>query len=444
MDLARMKNILAVIAILFICNTAYSAEDTLERELVQRISTAKSKLEKTQSQISSESQTLARKLNAKQDELVKLREQAAAVQRLAEEKTLSLESLQTRIDQWQAQSQYQQHLITAYVEKNNLDSNQFAKVDGQPSYDVQAVLLALERTTNLLSPKWTSRDVVNSAGQIESLSSLAIGPVQVALDGSGGDGGLVAAGLNNLPYIQSVYHRDQAAELFSIKESGVGLLAFDPTLGNAYQLNNQQGNLIGHIKQGGIWAIPILFFGFLSLVIALLKGGQLVRLPKVETSFFDRIARELERGAELAIPARERLQKAKEKLVGVQKQLLEIVSTAPVSPQRDDLMIACLRENKHNIERFMGVVATSAAIAPLLGLLGTVSGMINTFKMMTIFGAGDAATVSGGISEALVTTELGLIVAIPSLIVSALLTRKTKSYNHKLETLAIKLSKVNV
>ena len=63
--------------------------------------------------------------------------------------------------------------------------------------------------------------------------------------------------------------------------------------------------------------------------------------------------------------------------------------------------------------------------------------------MMTIFGTGDASTVSGGISEALITTELGLIVAIPSLIISALLSRRTKSYNAKLEANAIKLSKIN-
>ena len=67
--------------------------------------------------------------------------------------------------------------------------------------------------------------------------------------------------------------------------------------------------------------------------------------------------------------------------------------------------------------------------------------MINTFMMMNTFGTGDAATVSGGISEALVTTELGLIVAIPSLILSALLSRKAKSHNAKLEANAIQLSK---
>jgi biopolymer transport protein ExbB len=128
---------------------------------------------------------------------------------------------------------------------------------------------------------------------------------------------------------------------------------------------------------------------------------------------------------------------------GAQQRLFDIALKTPISQERDDLLVAYLMEYKHKVERFIGAIATSAAIAPLLGLLGTVSGMISTFMMMTIFGTGDASTVSGGISEALITTELGLIVAIPSLIISALLSRRTKSYSAKLETNAIKLSKID-
>ncbi len=61
---------------------------------------------------------------------------------------------------------------------------------------------------------------------------------------------------------------------------------------------------------------------------------------------------------------------------------------------------------------------------------------------MTLFGAGDAATVSAGISEALVTTELGLVVAIPALLAHALMSRKVKSYLGQLETDAVQLSQI--
>ncbi|MBA1333221.1 flagellar motor protein MotA, partial [Candidatus Endoriftia persephone str. Guaymas] len=65
------------------------------------------------------------------------------------------------------------------------------------------------------------------------------------------------------------------------------------------------------------------------------------------------------------------------------------------------------------LRRGLPLVGILAAVAPLLGLLGTVTGMIETFQSITLFGAGDPRLMSGGISQALVTTELGLAAAIP-------------------------------
>jgi biopolymer transport protein ExbB len=70
----------------------------------------------------------------------------------------------------------------------------------------------------------------------------------------------------------------------------------------------------------------------------------------------------------------------------------------------------------HELERYLNTLGTIAAITPLLGLLGTVTGMIRTFSALTSGGLGDPAALAGGISEALITTAAGLIVAIPALI----------------------------
>ncbi|MEM1297165.1 MAG: MotA/TolQ/ExbB proton channel family protein, partial [Verrucomicrobiota bacterium] len=75
----------------------------------------------------------------------------------------------------------------------------------------------------------------------------------------------------------------------------------------------------------------------------------------------------------------------------------------------------------------------ASATAPLLGLLGTVTGMIHTFKLINVFGTGDARSLASGISEALVTTEFGLIVAIPALILHAVLFRKIKGITGSIE-----------
>ena len=78
------------------------------------------------------------------------------------------------------------------------------------------------------------------------------------------------------------------------------------------------------------------------------------------------------------------------------------------------------------IEAYIWVVKLIAAVAPLLGLFGTIIGMINTFQAITLFGTGDPKTMASGISEALVTTWLGLMCAIPSVFMAAILANYSK------------------
>ncbi len=91
------------------------------------------------------------------------------------------------------------------------------------------------------------------------------------------------------------------------------------------------------------------------------------------------------------------------------------------------------------LEAFLSTLGMLAAIAPLLGLLGTVTGMINTFHVITYYGTGDPRMMSGGISEALVTTMLGLTVAIPIMLVHTLLTRKVETEIALMEEKAVAL-----
>lgn len=85
------------------------------------------------------------------------------------------------------------------------------------------------------------------------------------------------------------------------------------------------------------------------------------------------------------------------------------------------------------LERFIWLVKVVSVVAPLLGLLGTVTGMIRTFQAITLFGAGDPKMMAGGISEALVTTMIGLTVAIPLVLLHALLTGSTRRITAVLE-----------
>jgi len=93
----------------------------------------------------------------------------------------------------------------------------------------------------------------------------------------------------------------------------------------------------------------------------------------------------------------------------------------------------------HDLERYLNTLGTVAAVSPLLGLLGTVVGMIRVFTEITVQGTGNANALAGGISEALITTATGLAVAIPALVMHRYFTGKIDAIVVGLEQETIKL-----
>jgi biopolymer transport protein ExbB len=97
------------------------------------------------------------------------------------------------------------------------------------------------------------------------------------------------------------------------------------------------------------------------------------------------------------------------------------------------------RHVAHDLERFLNVLATIAAVSPLLGLLGTVTGIIAAFEAIQTAGVGDPRALSGGIGEALITTAAGLIVAIPALMGYRYLRGRIDGLTVEMEKEALKL-----
>ncbi|WP_321491455.1 MotA/TolQ/ExbB proton channel family protein [uncultured Desulfobacter sp.] len=93
------------------------------------------------------------------------------------------------------------------------------------------------------------------------------------------------------------------------------------------------------------------------------------------------------------------------------------------------------------VRRHIGTIAVLAAVAPLLGLLGTVGGMIKTFTAIAAFGTGNAKALASGISEALITTQTGLVVAIPGLFLAAFLRRKALKVTARMQRFCLGLLK---
>jgi len=104
-----------------------------------------------------------------------------------------------------------------------------------------------------------------------------------------------------------------------------------------------------------------------------------------------------------------------------------------------DCMEEAGRKVAHDLERFLNALGTIAAVGPLLGLLGTVFGMIEIFSSMMKHGAGDPSSLAGGISVALITTAAGLTVAIPSLIFHRYFERLVDEFVVSMEEEALKL-----
>lgn len=114
--------------------------------------------------------------------------------------------------------------------------------------------------------------------------------------------------------------------------------------------------------------------------------------------------------------------------------------------QRREVMMESIedvgRHEAHGLERFLNTLGTVAAITPLLGLLGTVIGMIKVFSTITSQGVGNATALAGGISEALITTAAGLTVAIPALIAYRYFRGLVDQYVIAMEQDALKLVEV--
>ncbi len=244
--------------------------------------------------------------------------------------------------------------------------------------------------------------------------------------------GVVEQRLNSAePYVVAL-PPEQAGALRQVLDRGAGELPLDATGGNALRLRATQDPLTVHIAKGGPVMVPILALGAFALLVFGVKWLQIRRVRGARPAELRAIVETLAAGQ----PARAERQ-ARE-ISGPVGEMLAMAIQHHREPKEyiEEVMYEKMLETRPRLERLVPFLALAAAAAPLLGLLGTVTGMINTFNMITVFGTGDPRTLAGGISEALITTEFGLIVAIPSLLLHAVLSRKVKGVLGSMEQTA--------
>ena len=437
----RFLGCIAATLMLSAVATVVAAKDFTEvtRSLTADIKRSQQRLSASEQRIAKQSAQRYRQLQAQQAEVEKLRQQVAVARRQADEQTLGLEQLQQRLKQWRDQNQYQKHLLVEFAEKAAASSQQKNRIMQSMQSGLDLVEQSIGSQPQRLQSGWQSAELVSAEGVVEQAEILALGPVSWFWQPQQQRGGLTSVSEDGRHSVVQLFGGAARRQLQAVYEGGSGELSFDPTLERALKIAGTRDTLWQHLQKGGVWIVPILLFALLSLVIAGLKALQLWRLPKLQPLLVERIE-SLLKGEN---PGKA-LQQLHATLSGAEAELVAISAETPVSQQRDERLFACLLAHRHTLEKNLGAIAVAAAVSPLLGLLGTVSGMIETFKLITLFGAGDPAAVSGGISEALVTTEMGLVVAIPALLLHALLSRSIKNYNTGLESVAVRLGQLQL
>ncbi|GAU07392.1 DUF3450 family protein [Desulfoplanes formicivorans] len=218
---------------------------------------------------------------------------------------------------------------------------------------------------------------------------------------------------------RSIRHHIQAA--FEGQSPDIPL---DISRGAALQGLDRQKDLLQWLRSGGVLVWPILFVGGIAL---LLTVERMVVLLRQKTTPGETMAQILSlvksrnwEGCKTICSTMPRFP-----AIRVMARSVEAAESSK------DVLEAALEEailkEIPSMERFLATLNILAAIAPLLGLLGTVTGMISTFQVITLYGTGDPRMMSGGISEALITTQLGLAVAIPIMIVHHFLQRRVET-----------------
>ncbi len=196
--------------------------------------------------------------------------------------------------------------------------------------------------------------------------------------------------------------RNMATELERATD-GVSGMALDPSKGAILSLMVQSPGFKERIAQGGSIGYLILVLGAIGLIIIIRRAIALFLARRA----VDKQAVTKEANNKNALGR------------------LKLIATANDDESMTSLGIRldeALAEEASFLNRGLPTVAVLAAVSPLLGLLGTVTGMIETFQSITLFGTGDPKLMSSGISVALITTQLGLAVAIPLVLFHSMLT----------------------
>jgi biopolymer transport protein ExbB len=431
--------------------TFSQVETSVQKQLTESLD----ELAKLRDDITNEKIPLGRKLSDLEDQLLEVRREYQQITRLLDSRTLDLTNMRSEIQSRREEKTYLLNsLLDPYIRSfetrlhiaeiqrysEQLEAARLALENSNLSdvevYQAQAALLtvSLERLNDALGGTRFEGKAVDTSGLVKPGTFVMVGPIALFRSQDGQSIGTAEQRLGSLEPTVLAFNSEEMTKIADeIVSTGAGIFPLDPTLGNAHKIEATKENLAEHIKKGGPVMYPILTLACAAFLVALFKWVELARIRKPSEKHINTL---------LHAVAEHDDEKAAIEAAAVGgptgKMLSAGVEHIKEPPALiEEVMFEKILTAKMKLQRFLPFVAISAAAAPLLGLLGTVTGIINTFKLITVFGSGDVKTLSGGISEALITTEFGLIIAIPSLLLHAFLSRKARGMIARMEKAAI-------
>ncbi len=427
-----------------------SAVSGVQRQLEESLA----ELNQLREQVANEKIPLSRKLKKLERQRADTRLEYQQTSGLLDSTSLDLSNMRTEIKSRREEATYLSNLLSEYIRnfesglhiaelqryRDVLESAKLAPenrdLSNQEIYQWQAELVtaSLGRLEDALGGTRFAGTAVDANGVVNPGTFVLMGPAALFRSEDGLQIGTAEQRLGSLePAIigfKTVGDVDAAEQLIT---ASTGHFPLDPTLGNAHKIEATQESLLEHVQKGGPVMIPIFALAGAALLVALYKWFGLLAIRKPSRRqigvMLDAVAQHDEAAAA----------RAAGRIKGPVGNMLATGVEHLRAPRDliEEVMYEVVLTTRLKLQRMLPFISICAAAAPLLGLLGTVTGIINTFKLITVFGTGDVKTLSGGISEALITTKFGLIVAVPSLLLHAFLSRKARGVIDQMEKAAI-------
>ena len=420
------------------------------QRIEQKLEDAIERFNALQDRIADEKLPLSRKLNALEQELRAKRDEFQDVKRTLDTRTLNLSNLRKEVEAREEEAGYLSNLLSEYVRnfetrvhiaemqryEDTLETAKLApentNLSDREIYQRQAALVeaSLRRLEDALGGVRFDGTAIAPGGREKPGTFVLVGPYAVFRSSDGETVGTIQEEIGSLqPHVKTFEQPADTQAVVGLVEDGQGELPFDPTLGSAHKVQQAEDTLAEHIQKGGAVMIPILGLAGLALLVGLYKW---VRIATVRTPSTKQVRALVDAiGEENADKAR----KQAESIGGPVGEMLATGVQHMSEPREliEEVMYEKMLATRLRLQKALPFIAITAASAPLLGLLGTVTGIIETFEMITLFGTGDVKNLSGGISEALITTKFGLIVAVPALLLHALLSRQARGVVDQME-----------